>query len=168
MTSDWSWSSPILFLALRCTFPLWKGAHKWARLTHSNIASSGWPSGKESTWQCRRHRTRRFDPWVRKIPWSRKWQPTPVLLPEESHGQSSLEAIVHGIAESDVTDHMHTIYWGCFWLAQKPFLVLSATGITWASFCNFLNTNILIISVILQGKANSFTPTTLHCLQVYN
>ena len=31
-----------------------------------------------------------FDPWVRKIPWRRKWQPTPVFLPRESHGQRSL------------------------------------------------------------------------------
>ena len=31
-----------------------------------------------------------FDPWVRKIPWRRKWQPTPVFLPGESHGQRSL------------------------------------------------------------------------------
>ena len=31
-----------------------------------------------------------FDPWVRKIPWRRKWKPTPVLLPGESHGQRSL------------------------------------------------------------------------------
>ena len=31
-----------------------------------------------------------FDPWVRRIPWRRKWQPTPVLLPGKSHGQSSL------------------------------------------------------------------------------
>ena len=30
------------------------------------------------------------DPWVRKIPWSRKWQPNPVLLPGKSHGQRSL------------------------------------------------------------------------------
>ena len=37
--------------------------------------------------QCRR---REFDSWVRKIPWRRKWQPTPVFLPGESHGQSSL------------------------------------------------------------------------------
>jgi len=28
-------------------------------------------------------------PWVRKIPWSRKWQPTPVFLPGKSHGQRS-------------------------------------------------------------------------------
>ena len=32
----------------------------------------------------------RFDPWVGKIPWRRKWQPTPVFLPGESHGQRSL------------------------------------------------------------------------------
>ena len=32
----------------------------------------------------------RFDPWVRKIPWRRKWQLTPVFLPGESHGQGSL------------------------------------------------------------------------------
>ena len=46
-----------------------------------------WLSGKESLWQCRRHG---FNPWVRKIPWRRKWQPTPVFLPGESHGQRSL------------------------------------------------------------------------------
>ena len=32
----------------------------------------------------------RFDPWVGKIPWGRKWQPTPVFLLGESHGQRSL------------------------------------------------------------------------------
>ena len=31
-----------------------------------------------------------FDPWVGKIPWRRAWQPTPVFLPEEFHGQTSL------------------------------------------------------------------------------
>ena len=37
--------------------------------------------------QCRRCR---LDPWVRKILWRRKWQPSPVFLPGESHGQRSL------------------------------------------------------------------------------
>ena len=41
----------------------------------------------ESTCQCRRHR---FDPWVGKIPWKKKWQPTPVFLPGNSHEQGSL------------------------------------------------------------------------------
>ena len=40
-----------------------------------------------------------FDPWDRKIPWRRKWQPTPVFLPEGSHGQRSLVAIVDGVAK---------------------------------------------------------------------
>jgi len=42
-----------------------------------------WLSGKESACQCRR---RGFDSWVRKIPWRRKQQPTPIFLPEKSHG----------------------------------------------------------------------------------
>ena len=44
--------------------------------------------GKESAFlQCRRSG---FDPWVGKIPWRGTWQPTPVFLPEQSHGQRSL------------------------------------------------------------------------------
>ena len=39
---------------------------------------------------CRRHRRCGFDPWVGKMPWKRKWQFTPVLLPEKAHGQRSL------------------------------------------------------------------------------
>ena len=45
-----------------------------------------WLSGKESD-TCRR---RGFDLWVRKIPWGRKQQPTPVFLPGKSHGQRNL------------------------------------------------------------------------------
>ena len=31
-----------------------------------------------------------FDPWVRKMPWRRKWQPTPAFLPGKSQEQKSL------------------------------------------------------------------------------
>ena len=34
-----------------------------------------WLSGKEHACQCRRRRRRGFNPWIRKIPWRRKWQP---------------------------------------------------------------------------------------------
>ena len=44
---------------------------------------------EESTCQHRRHERRGFDTWIGKIPWSRKWQPTPVLL-RKTHGQRSL------------------------------------------------------------------------------
>ena len=50
----------------------------------------GGASGKEPTCQCRRHKRHRFGPWVKKIPWRRVQQPTPVFLPGESHGQRSL------------------------------------------------------------------------------
>ena len=54
--------------------------------------------------QCMRCRRHRFDPWVRKIPWRRKWKPTPVFLPGRYHRQRSRVATVHGIAEeSDTT-----------------------------------------------------------------
>ena len=56
------------------------------------VASQG-SSGKESTYQCRR---REFNPWVGKIPWTRKYQPTSVFLPSKFHG-GALQATVHGL-----------------------------------------------------------------------
>ena len=44
---------------------------------------------KSSSSRCRRCKRCRFDIWVRKIPWSRKWQPIPVFLPGKFHGQRS-------------------------------------------------------------------------------
>jgi len=41
-----------------------------------------------------------FNSWVRKIPWRRKWQLTPVFLPGESHGRGAWWATVHGVANS--------------------------------------------------------------------
>ena len=46
-----------------------------------------------------------FDPWVRKIPWGRAWQPIPVFLPGASHGQRNL--VVYspwGCKELDMTE----------------------------------------------------------------
>ena len=54
-----------------------------------HTAAGGFPSGtssEEPTCQCRRHKRCRFNPLVRKIPWRRAWQPTPVFFP----GQRSL------------------------------------------------------------------------------
>ena len=49
-----------------------------------------WCSGTESACQWRRRKRHWFDPWIRKIPQRRTWQPTPVFLPRESHRQRSL------------------------------------------------------------------------------
>ena len=48
-----------------------------------------------------------FHPWVRKIPWRRKWQTTPVFLPGKSHGQRSLGVYSPwGRRESDTIERL--------------------------------------------------------------
>ena len=51
-----------------------------------------------------------FDPWVRKIPWRRKWQSTPVFLPGEFLGQRSLVGYSPwGHRVSDMTEQLSTV-----------------------------------------------------------
>ena len=57
-------------------------------------------NGKESACSAGGHKRRGFHPWVRKILSRRKWQPTPVFLPEKSHGQRSLAGYSYGVAKS--------------------------------------------------------------------
>ena len=58
--------------------------------------------------QCRRPG---FDPWVRKIPWRREWQPAPVFLPGESHGQRSLAGYSPWCRkESDMAERLMLLY----------------------------------------------------------
>ena len=60
---------------------------------------------KTSPSQFRRHKRCKFNPWIGKIPWRRAWQPTPVFLPGESHGQRSLVGYSpRGCKESDTTE----------------------------------------------------------------
>ena len=56
-------------------------------LHHQGTWLSWWLSGKESAHQCRRCE---YDPWVEKMPWSRRWQLTPVFLPRKRHEQRGL------------------------------------------------------------------------------
>ena len=58
----------------------------WKTLDSTIVGLPWWLSCKEYVCQCRRLKKHRFDPWVREIPWKRKWQPTPVFLPGKSHG----------------------------------------------------------------------------------
>ena len=72
-----------------------------------------------------------FNPWVRKIPWRRKWQPTPVLLPGKSHGQSSIVGYsprvtksrtqlsdftftVHGVFQARILELLFSSQWTMF------------------------------------------------------
>ena len=56
-----------------------------------------WLSGKQTPCQCRRHKGRRFDPRVGRVPWRRRWQPTPVFLCGESHGWRILAGCIQSI-----------------------------------------------------------------------
>ena len=58
------------------------------------VGFSGGANGKKPACRCRRCG---FDPWVGKISWRRAWQPTPVFLSGESHGQRSWWAMVHSV-----------------------------------------------------------------------
>ena len=121
--------------------------------------TSWWYSGKESACHCRRRRRCGFDPWVRKIPWRRKCQPTLVFLPEESHGQRSLvgyspwgykelDAPGHVCAHTHTHTHTHTS-WAiiktlrtgfCYYLLAKEV----KTQLLWRSVLFFLKWIILI------------------------
>ena len=94
----------------------------WISLTHNCALdriekvikhSQGFPGGshRKECLQCRRPR---FNPWVGKIPWRRKWQPAPVFLPGKSHGRRSLAVYgPRGRKESDTTTTSlkHSLTW---------------------------------------------------------
>ena len=71
----------------------------------------GFPGGsavKESAHKVGDARALGFNSWVRKIPWSRKWQPTPVFLPEKFQGQRRMATYsLCGHKELDTTEHAH-------------------------------------------------------------
>ena len=74
----------------------------------------GGTSGKESHLQCRRCKRCVLNPWVGKIPWRRKWWPTPVFLPGKFHGQRSWWPTFHEVKKSQT--------WLSVW-AQRTFSI---------------------------------------------
>ena len=87
--------------------------HWWPRAsTALSVGFPGGADGQEPACQHRRRESCWFNLWVRTIPWSRKWKPTPVSLPGESHGQRSLAGYSSwGPRESGrlMHTHAHTI-----------------------------------------------------------
>ena len=89
--------------------PTWRKEGKsFKTILWGIVAFQGFPggaSGKEPTCQCRRLKRHGFISQVGRIPWRRVWQPTPVFLPGESHGQRSLAGFSpQGRKESDTTE----------------------------------------------------------------
>ena len=81
-----------------------------------------WHSGKESTRHCRRCKSSGFDPWVRKIPWRKKWQPTSILAWKIPW----TEATIHGVTkESDMTEQLNTNMHSVYIIPVSQFILLS-------------------------------------------
>ena len=83
----------------------------------------GFPGGSDGKSTCLQWRRHRFNPWVRKIPWTRKWQPTPVLLPGKFHGWRNLVGYSPwGHKEPDTTELLHfcfSAYINCSQLSKQ-------------------------------------------------
>ena len=90
---------------------------------------------KESICKCRRCR---FHPWVRKIPWERKWQPTPVFLPGKSQGERNLAGRLQSMGSQRVrhdwrTEHAYapfTLHWNTSWAKFSIF----PRWVTWPDY----------------------------------
>ena len=86
--AGWPWQSHLTSLCLSLF------TYKMSKLKYPSRVVIGFftggASGKECGCQCRRWKRCKCDPCIGKIPWRRKWQPTPVFLPGKSYGQRSL------------------------------------------------------------------------------
>ena len=100
---------------------------------------SGFPggaSGEESTCQGRRFKRHGFNPWVRKIPWHRRWQPTSAFSSGKFHGQRRLagysqrgcKRVRHNWATERAHTHTHThTHPRCFQTQTFVFCILPST-----------------------------------------
>ena len=97
-------------------------AESWTRLKwlsmHTRIyVYIGLPGGlvvKNPPAKCWRNKRHGFDPWIGKIPWNRKWQPTAVFLPGKFHGQRRLAGYSSwSCKESDTSEWLSTHIYVC-------------------------------------------------------
>ena len=79
------WQKGVFFIASCSLFDPMQGPRDTPSGAKYLTHSMGFPSDPEV-----KNPPAMQDPWVRKIPWRRKWQPNPVFLPGKSHGQNIL------------------------------------------------------------------------------
>ena len=108
----------------------------------------GFPGGSEvkaAACFCLQCKRPGFHPWVGKIPWRRKWQPTPVLLPGKSHWRRSLVGYSpQGRKESDTTERLHFHFHVCVHSAIQSCPALRPHGLVpWTYYvCSLIYINI--------------------------
>ena len=119
-------------------------------------------NSKETACQRRRHKRWGFNPWVGKIPWRTAWQPTPVFLPGESHGQRSLAGYSSWESESiryNWGDSMHAHIPRCVHSFSFFLTLFNTSDCPWKSaFCldlfipvTSLGLSIFFIFILLWG-----------------
>ena len=128
-------------------------------------------TGKEFDSWCGRHRNCEFDHWVGKIPWRRKWQPTPEFLLEESYGQRSLMGYSPWVLkESDMTEclstHSLTLYVPYFSYTYLPMITFNLHVWHNERWIKTINNKILISSVQLLCCAWLFATSCTAARQV--
>ena len=114
---------------------LWSSVvSQWLRI-HCQYRRHGFDTWVDSTCQC--------NPWVGKIPWRKKWQPTPVFLPGKSHEQRSLVGYnPWGRKESDRTERLNSNT--CFKMTELHFLLRCVLASTFkVLLMNLLRVNYL-------------------------
>ena len=146
------------FLLKYSSFTMCKCTSKWFSCTY---IYKGFPGGtvakKKSTCQCRRYQRLGFVPWVRKIPWRRRWQPSPVFLPGEFHGQKILAGYSPwGRKELNIAEHTHThIYTYTYILFQ----ILSIMGYDKVlSIVPILCSGFLLLTYFTYSRVCLFAP----------
>ena len=127
------------------------------------LSSMGFPGrsdGKEICLQCGRPR---FDPWVGKILWRRKWQPTPILLPGKSHGQRSLVGCSPwGPKESDTNERLHFLSFSQRIWEKKGVLFNLSGYLRWAGISFLNNLNLFIPKILpIQNKLSKIRSVQL-------
>ena len=115
-----------------------------------------------------------FNPWVGKIPWRRKWQPTPVFLPEKSHGQRRLAGYSPWDCRGSDTperlsthEHSHTSVWGHMFLVLPSICLiveLLANRVTLFNFLKDCKTIFLRGCIIYFPTSNVWGFQFLHIL----
>ena len=109
-----AWGATVYRVAKYQTWLKWLSKHArfrgtepvytYTRYLYIQTSFPGGSGDKIICLQCGRHR---FDPWVGKIPWRSKWQPTPVLLPGKFHGWNQSRRLEFTGSQKDTTERLH-------------------------------------------------------------
>ena len=142
----------------------------------AKLPSQGFPGGKESSCKFLRCGRCGFSSWVRKIPWRRKQQLTPLFLPGKFHGQRSLVGYSPwGHKQSNTTEglsthtHTHTHTHTCAQGARAGLGLLAALLWRESSTCRgnepwgMMIMFIFQIDICLHGSTHVETFSIVHC-----